>query len=77
MNIIYEIMHEIMHMERIVLNTCVNGIFRIYDKEFLPYNLYLDTLFENLSNFYFWCASRSLTLDRVYVKEILNSIGVF
>ena len=29
----------------------------------------------NLTNFYFWCASRVLTLDRQYAKEILNSIG--
>lgn len=69
-------------MERIVANICANGTCRIYDREFLPYNLYLDdtaadfdTLFENLSNFYFWCSSRMLTLDRVYAKEILNSIG--
>ena len=29
----------------------------------------------NLSNFYYWCASRVLTLDRVYAKEVLNAIG--
>ena len=48
----------------------------------MPYNLYLDdteeeidTLVNNVTNFYFWCASRMLTLDRKYAKEILNSIG--
>ena len=29
----------------------------------------------NLDNFYHWCASRVLSLDRKYAKEILNSIG--
>lgn len=48
----------------------------------MPYSLYLDdteqdidTLVNNVTNFYFWCASRLLTLDRQYAKEILNSIG--
>jgi hypothetical protein len=36
----------------------------------------IDLLVNNLSNFYYWCATRVLTLDRVYAKEILNSIGV-
>ena len=34
-----------------------------------------DTCINNLTNFYHWCASRILTLDRKYAKEILNSIG--
>lgn len=48
----------------------------------MPYNLYLeeseeiDTLVNNLTNFYYWCATRVLTLDRTYAKEILNSIGM-
>lgn len=48
----------------------------------LPYNLYfeesddIDTRVNNITNFYFWCATRVLTLDRKYAKEILNSIGV-
>lgn len=29
-----------------------------------------------LNNFYHWCASRVLSLDRKFAKEILNSIGV-
>ena len=47
----------------------------------MPYNLYfekendIDTYVQNLSNFYYWCSSRVLTLDRKYAKEILNSIG--
>lgn len=35
----------------------------------------LDIRMDNLTNFYYWCATRVLTLDRVYAKEILNSIG--
>lgn len=51
-------------------------------RSFLPYNLYLeedediDTLVNNITNFYYWCASRVLTLERKYAKEILNSIGM-
>lgn len=54
----------------------------IFDVKFMPWNLYLDdsdteidTLVNNVTNFYYWCATRILTLDRQYVKEILNSIG--
>ena len=36
----------------------------------------IDTRINNLNNFYHWCASRVLSLDRKYAKEILNSIGV-
>lgn len=36
----------------------------------------IDTRMNNLNNFYHWCASRVLSLDRKYAKEILNSIGV-
>ena len=48
----------------------------------MPYNLYLeeesdiDSLINNVINFNYWCASRLLTLDRKYAKEILNSIGM-
>ena len=58
-----------------------NGICRIVDEKRMPYNLYLeegsdlDVQLQNLENFYHWCASRVLTLDRQYAKEILNSIG--
>ena len=47
----------------------------------MPFDLWLeegedvDTLVNNITNFNFWCASRVLTLDREYAKEILNSIG--
>ena len=73
---------EIMHGERRVVRIDTQGHCRIYDGQFMPYNLYLeenaddvDTLVNNVTNFYYWCASRVLTLDRQYAKEILNSIG--
>ncbi|MDD3218708.1 MAG: hypothetical protein PHC41_08375 [Lachnospiraceae bacterium] len=73
----------IMHGEKKVASVNTSGKCEIYEKNYMPYNLYMeaeaqefDELFNNLSNFYFWCASRMLTLDRTYAKEILNSIGV-
>ena len=46
----------------------------IFDEKFFPYDLYLeeerdfDTLINNMNNFYHWCASRVLSLDRKYAK---------
>lgn len=76
--------YEIMHGNRKVASIAKNGICKVYLPELMPYNLYLeqvpeediDTRVQNLANFYYWCASRVLTLDRQYAKEILNSIGV-
>ena len=74
--------YQIMHGDRLTACVDTRGRCRIYEPEFLPFSLYLeeeeedfDILFNNLANFYFWCASRVLTLDRVYIKEILSSIG--
>lgn len=74
----------IMHMERHVATLRGDGSCTIYYPSFMPYNLYLeqvadgdmDTRMSNITNFYFWCASRVLTLDRVFAKEILNSLGM-
>lgn len=76
--------YEIMHMERIVATVTTAGRAEIFNERFMPYDLYLesdedsdiDILINNLNNFYHWCASRVLSLDRKYAKEILNSIGV-
>lgn len=76
------ITYEIMHMDRKVAQISENGYVKIYFTSFMPYNLYLeedcdiDTLVNNITNFYYWCSSRVLTLDRIYAKEILNSIGM-
>lgn len=73
---------EIMHKNRRVAKIDMSGRCKIYYKSFMPYNLYLeeeediDTLVNNITNFYYWCATRVLTLDRKYAKEILNSIGM-
>lgn len=74
--------YEIMHQDRKVARISERGHCRIYYKSFMPYNLYLeeaediDTLVNNITNFYYWCATRVLTLDRRYAKEILGSIGM-
>jgi len=74
--------YEIMHMDRRVATISDSGQCKIYYKSFMPYNLYLeesddiDTLVNNITNFNYWCATRVLTLDRKYAKEILNSIGM-
>jgi len=75
--------YHIMHGNQKVASICRNGECKVYLADRMPYNLYLeqnteadiDSLIQNLDNFYHWCASRVLTLDREYAKEILNSIG--
>ena len=76
--------YEIMHMEKIVAKISANGKAEILKEQFMPYDLYfdendendIDVLINNLNVFYHWCASRVLSLDRKYAKELLNSIGV-
>ena len=75
--------YEIMHLDKKTAQIDTSGRCRIFEASFLPYNLYLDdedtdidTYVNNVTNFYYWCASRVLTLDRQYAKEILNSIGM-
>ncbi len=76
------VIYEVMHMEKIVATVSTIGKAKIINEKFMPYDLYLeedddiDTRMNNLNNFYHWCASRVLSLDRKYAKEILNSIGV-
>ena len=77
-----KIVYEIMHGNRKVAWIDTQGHCKIYYKSFMPFSLYLeetendiDTLVNNITNFYHWCASRILTLDRQYAKAILNSIG--
>lgn len=74
--------YEIMHKDRKVARIDETGCCKIYYRSFMPYNLYLeesddiDSRISNVTNFNYWCATRVLTLDRQYAKEILNSIGV-
>lgn len=74
--------YTIMHGNQKAASIRRDGTCTIYSHKWMPYNLYLDdseddidTRVQNLDNFYFWCASRVLTLDREYAKEIMNSIG--
>ncbi len=75
--------YTIMHGNQKVAIIRKDGTCTIFSKKMMPYNLYLEEVtgddieirVQNLDNFYFWCASRVLTLDREYAKEILNSIG--
>lgn len=74
--------YEVMHGDRLVCQTDTSGRARVLQAEYMPYDLYLeeeediDTLINNITNFYHWCAGRVLTLDRQYAKAIMNSIGV-
>ena len=61
--------YEIMHGNRKVAWIDTQGRCKIYYKSFMPFSLYLeetendiDTLVNNITNFYHWCASRILTL---------------
>lgn len=75
--------YTIMHKDRRVASIHRDGRSTVYSPAFLPWDLYLEpgkdadleTRLNNLENFYHWCASRILTLDRVYAKEILSSLG--
>lgn len=69
----------IMHKNKEVASIRKDGYCEIYHRDFMPYNLYfevqtqdLDERVNNLTNFYYWCSSRVLSLDRKYAKEILN-----
>lgn len=74
--------YEVMHMERVVATISMRGHAEILHPQFMPFDLYLeesdefDSLLGNTDNFRHWCASRVLSLDRQYAKEIMNSIGV-
>ena len=74
--------YEIMHMDRTVAAVSTQGQVKLLGEQFMPYDIYLeesndfDVRVNNLANFYHWCASRVLSLDRTYAKEIMNSLGV-
>lgn len=76
------VVYEIMHMEKVVATISSLGYVSILNGHFLPYDLYLeesdefDSLINNCNHFNYWCASRVLSLDRTYAKEIMNSLGV-
>lgn len=59
-----------------------SGAVSIVEQGLMPFSLWLeeskdlDNLVNNLVNFYAWCSSRVLSLDRVYAKEILNACNL-
>lgn len=77
--------YAIMHLERHVATIRGDGSCSVYYPQFMPYNLYLEEdpendlnlRISNLNNFHSWCATRLLTLDRKYAKEILNTYKYF
>lgn len=66
--------YEIMHGANLVAEINTSGEVVLWNERFCPYNLYLeqerdfDVQINNLNNFYYWCASRVLPLDRKYAK---------
>ncbi|MBQ6734213.1 MAG: hypothetical protein IJR00_04800 [Lachnospiraceae bacterium] len=72
---------HIMHDEQQIATVSAQGRASILLPQMMPYALYLeegedlDRLVNNLSNFYHWCATRLLLPERVFAKEILNSLG--
>lgn len=78
-NIVYQIMHK----DRLTAEVSSLGEAYIHDEQFMPYDLYLsdenddfDVRINNITVFYHWCASRVLSLDRKFAKDIFNSLGV-
>ena len=77
------ITYEIIHLDKVklVAQLSSSGDARVFMHSFMPYDFWfdedkvIDTLVNNMVNFYHWCSSRMLTLDRKYIKEIMESIG--
>lgn len=68
--------YEILHNKTPVAQIDTQGHCHIFSKKFMSYNLYLeetDDPTNNLSNFYFWCASRILASNRQHKDVILKS----
>lgn len=74
--------YEIMHMEKLVATVSTHGKAKIYNSQFMPYDMYLeesndlDSLENNLENFYYWCTSRMFPLNRTYANEIMHGFGI-
>lgn len=74
--------YEIMHGENLIATITLQGQCRILVPSYMPWNLYLEETDEldgrvnNVTNFYYWCATRVLTMDRKYAKQILSSMGM-
>ena len=75
--------YEIMHGENLIATITLQGQCRILEPSFMPWNLYLEETDEldgrvnNVTNFYYWCATRVLTLDRKYAIICASLKSVF
>ena len=77
------VVYQVMHKDRLTAEVSSLGEACIHDEQFLPFDLFLseenndfDTRINNITVFYHWCASRVLSLDRKFAKDIFNSLGV-
>lgn len=71
--------YQILHKEAPVAQIDTQGYCYILSKKFMPFNLYLEETDDpknNLSNFYFWCANRTLPSNRQYKDVILKSLNL-
>mgnify|MGYP001111848582 CR=1 FL=1 len=69
--------YQILHSETPVAQIDTQGSCHILSKKFMPFNLYLEeTNSDNLSNFYFWCANRTLPSKRQHKDVILKSLNI-
>lgn len=64
--------YEIMHLDKIAAVIDIKtGYKRIDRQEFMPHSLYFEDVVDveaainNINNFYHWCATRLLSLDRI------------
>ena len=75
----------LMHGERHVATVHEDGSCTVYDPGYMPYNLQLEETDAsgdpivrklNLDRFYYWCATRPLTLERASAGDFLRSQGL-
>ena len=75
--------YEIMQADNLVALIGKDGRGIVYNYDLMPYNLYInseedfsvDVGINNLNNFYYWCSSRVLSLDRKYTFGINKDGG--
>ena len=73
---------ELMHQDKVVAVIRDDGFCSVLLPRFMPFNLLLeetDNTFirlKNLERFYYWCATRALTLERSGAKDFLLSCDI-
>ena len=72
------IVYHVMHMEKCVAQVSTAGECKIYLEDFMPYDLVLeesddfDDRINNVTNFYYWCASYTHSLSNALVDIALR-----